>query len=312
MDMKRLGYFAQVAELGSLLRTSERIGITQPSLSRQIRLLEEELGVVLFRRGARGMTLTEPGEVLYGRICGPLREIGHALYEVRALPRSAGGSVVLGMPPTMVQLLAGTLARRVATSAPNVTLRIVDAYSGHLLEWINAGELDAAILYGPTPVGVNATKLVEDELVLVCPPASPLANEAVVEFKRLATLPLIVPSPSHGLRMLIDTAAEQARTKLSVHIEADSFQLMRELVESGLGYTLLPHCAVLREVALGRLTFARVRKPAITRQLYLALRSAAEAPGAVLEVESLVREEVAALIQQGRWPGGRLRGVGDG
>lgn len=312
MDMKRLGYFAQVAELGSLLRTSERMGITQPSLSRQMRLLEEELGVTLFRRGARGMTLTEAGQVLYRRISGPLREIGHALYEVRALPTSAGGNVVLGMPPTMVQLLAGILARRVATSAPNIALRIVDSYSGHLLEWINAGGLDAAILYGPTPAGINATKLVEDELVLVCPPNSPIAHEAVVDFQRLAKLPLIVPSPLHGLRILIEAAAEQARTTLSVHVQADSFQLMKELVESGLGYTLLPHCAVLREVALGRVTFARVRKPAITRQLYLALRSEAEAPGAVIQVESFIREEVAALIKNGLWPGGRLRGIGDG
>jgi LysR family nitrogen assimilation transcriptional regulator len=312
MDMKRLGYFAQVAELGSLLRTSERMGITQPSLSRQMRLLEEELGVPLFTRGARGMTLTEAGEVLHGRISGPLREIGHALYEVRALPTSTAGNVVLGMPPTMVQLLAGTLARRVATSSPNIALRIVDSYSGHLLEWIKSGELDAAILYGPTPAGLHATRLVEDELVLVCPPNAPLAHESVVDFKRLADLPLIVPSPAHGLRILIEAAAEQARIRLSVHVQADSFQLMRELVESGLGYTLLPHCAIMREVALGRLTFARVRKPSITRQLYLALQSEAAAPGAVLQVESFVREEIAILIREGRWPGGKLRGMGEG
>jgi LysR family transcriptional regulator, nitrogen assimilation regulatory protein len=149
-------------------------------------------------------------------------------------------------------------------------------------------------------------------LVLVCPPNSPLAHEAIVDFKRVAKLPLIVPSPSHGLRILIEAAAEQARTGLSIRIQADSFQLMKELVESGLGYTLLPHCAVLREAALGRLTFTRVRKPAITRQLYLALRSGAEAPGAVLQVENLIREEVAALIKDGRWPGGRLRCIGDG
>ncbi|MET0373191.1 MAG: LysR family transcriptional regulator [Rhizorhabdus sp.] len=311
MDMKRLGYFAQVAELGSLLRTSERLGITQPSLSRQVRLLEEELGVTLFRRGARGMALTEAGEVLYRRIAGPLREIGHALYEVRALPTETGGNVVLGMPPTMVQLLAGTVARRVARSAPNISLRIVDSYSGHLLKWMNAGELDAAILYGPTPAGMNAAKLVEDELLLVGPAKSPLAHEGVIDFKRLADLPLILPSPSHGLRILVETAAERARTKLSVHTQADSYHLMKELVESGLGYTLLPHCAFVHEVALGRLTFARVRTPAITRQLYLALRSDAESPRPVLQVESFVREEVATMIRDGRWPGGRLRGIGD-
>jgi len=311
MDFKRLGYFAQVAELGSLLRTSVKLGITQPSLSRQMRLLEEELGVTLFRRGARGMTLTEPGEMLYRRISGPLRDIGRALYEVRALPSDMGGTVSLGMPPTMVQLLAGRLARRVANSTPNVSLRIVDSYSGHLLQWIKDGELDAAILYGPTPAGINAAKLVEDELMVVGPAKSLLAREGVIDFKRLTELPLILPSPTHGLRILVETAAERARIKLSVKIQADSYQLMRELVEAGLGYTMLPHCAFTREAAVGQLTYAHIRKPVVTRQLYLALRPGAEFPRAVLRVDSFVREEVAGLITDGDWPGGRLCAIGE-
>ena len=310
MDFKRLGYFAHVAELGSLLRTSEKLGITQPSLSRQMRLLEQDLGVTLFRRGARGMTLTEAGQVLYRRITGPLREIGHALYEVRSIPTETGGDVVLGLPPTMVQLLAGPLARRVATSAPNISLRIVDSYSGHLLQWIRAGELDAAILYGPTPAGINAAKLAEDELMLVGPPQSPLASAGVLDFKRLADLPLILPSPAHGLRILVETAAERADTHVKVHMQADSYQLMKELVESGLGYTLLPHCAFAKEAALGRVTFAHIRNPSVTRHLYLALRPDAGFPGAVLRVEAFVREEVATLIKDGRWPGGRPRATG--
>jgi LysR family transcriptional regulator, nitrogen assimilation regulatory protein len=74
VDFKRLGYFAQIAELGSLTRAAERMGIAQPSLSRQMRLLEEELGVTLFTRGPRGMQLTEAGELLRSRIVGPMRQ----------------------------------------------------------------------------------------------------------------------------------------------------------------------------------------------------------------------------------------------
>jgi LysR family transcriptional regulator, nitrogen assimilation regulatory protein len=311
MDFRRLGYFAQVAELGSLSKTSDRIGIAQPSLSRQMRLLEEELGVTLFTRGARGMQLTDAGEMLYKRVAGPLRDIGHALYEVRSLPTDAGGEVAFGMPPTIVQMLAGALARRIATYAPNISLRIVDAYTGHLLEWIERGELDGAILYGPTPAGLNATKLLEDELMLVGPPQSPIASEGAVDFRRLGELPLILPSPSHGLRILLETAAAKARTKLNVHVQADSYQLMKELVETGLGYTALPHCAFSRDVALGRLTFARVRNPAVTRQLFLALKPLSERPRALLEVENFVRQEVASLVQQGAWTAARLFAIGD-
>lgn len=311
MDFKRLGYFAQVAELGSLSKTANRIGIAQPSLSRQMRLLEEELGVSLFTRGARGMILTEAGQLLYSRVAGPLREIGHAIYEVRSLPSEAGGSVVLGMPPTMIQVLAGSLARRVGAYAPRVALRLVDAYSGHLQDWLERGELDAAILYGPTPSGLNATKLLEDELVLVGSPQSPIAAESSIECRRLQDLPLILSSPAHGLRLLIEAAAAKARIKLNIHTQTDSYQLLKELVESGIGYTILPYCAVTREAAAGRLAFTRIARPAIVRELFLAMSPAANAPQAVLQVEKLVRDELAGLARQNSGAFFRLSGVGD-
>src|ERR1700751_5347419 len=95
-DFRRLGYFLQIAELGSLTRVAERLRIAQPSLSRQMRLLEEELGVILFTRGYRGMHLTDAGEALRSKIAGPLRQVGHALYEIRALPSDTEGNVLFG------------------------------------------------------------------------------------------------------------------------------------------------------------------------------------------------------------------------
>lgn len=310
MDFRRLGYFAQIAELGSLTKAGERLGIAQPSLSRQMRLLEEELGVTLFTRGSRGMQLTEAGALLRSRIAGPLRQIGHAIYEVRSLPSETGGNVVFGMPPTMIHLLAGPLAMRVAKDAPNISLRIVDGYSGHLLEWMKRGELDGAILYGPTPAGLNATKLVEDELVLVGPAFAKLAMHTAVEFQRLEDLPLVLSSPAHGLRSAIELAASKARTKLTVAHQADSFQLMKELVQAGLGYTALPYFAVSSEVESGRLSAAPLR-PAARRQLFLAMQSGAPAPRAVLQIEEFVRQEVEQLIEQGQWTAARLANVGD-
>ena len=311
MDLKRLGYFVQIAELGSLTRASERLNIAQPSLSRQMRLLEEELGVALFTRRHRGMELTEAGEALNSRISGPLRQIGHAFYEVRALPTETGGTVDFGLPPTIVQILAGPLARRVANDAPNISLRIVDAYTGHLLDWMRRGELDAAILYGPTPSGLNATKLLEDELMLVGPPGSPLAATDAVDLRDLADLPMILPSHRHGLRMAVEAAAARGRVKLTVKVQADSFQLMKELVQSGLGYTVLPRSAFEKEAAKGELTVAEIRNPPVTRQLFLVMKPGAESPRAVLQVEAFVRQETAQLVEQGRWPAARLFGVGD-
>jgi LysR family nitrogen assimilation transcriptional regulator len=297
-DFKRLGYFVQIAELGSLTRTAQRLRIAQPSLSRQMRILEEELGVTLFTRGHRGMHLTEAGEVLRNRIAGPLRQIGHALYEVRSLPTETTGAVSFGMPPTFVSVLAPELAARVAKDAPGVSLHIVEGYSGHLLEWLKRGELDAAILYGPTPAGVNATRLLDDELVLVGS-ASSLPRCDTIPFRELADIPLVLPSHTHGLRMAVDSAAAKSRTQLTIAFQADSFQLMRELVETRQLCTILPPSAVRRLVGSGAVASVQLVDPTPRRQVYVAMQSGAQSPRAVIEVERFLREEVARLIEQG-------------
>jgi DNA-binding transcriptional LysR family regulator len=310
-DFKRLGYFVQIAELGSLTRAAERLRIAQPSLSRQMRLLEEELGVTLFTRGHRGMQLTEAGEALRARIAGPLRQIGHTLYEIRSLPTETGGTVILGMPPTVIGILAVPLLQRLVTEAPKIALQVVEAQSGHLLEWMKRGDLDAAILYGPTPAGLNATRLLDDELVLVGPADFPLAAKGSVKFKLLAELPLLLPSDTHGLRVALETAAAKARTQLNITAQIDSVQLRKDLVEQGGGLTILPPSSFLREAAEGRLTYTRITNPILSRQLFIAMQSGAESPRAILQVEEFLRQEVARMVREGHWPSAKPYGVGD-
>ena len=297
-DFKRLGYFVQVAELGSLTRTAQRLRIAQPSLSRQMRILEEELGVTLFIRGHRGMHLTEAGEVLRDRIAGPLRQIGHALYEVRSLPAETLGMVSLGMPPTFVSVLAPDLAARVAADSPGISLHLVEGFSGHLLEWVKRGEVDAAILYGPTPSGVNATRLFQDELVLVGG-ADTLPPGSTIPFRELEDIPLVLPSRAHGLRIAVEDAAAKCRVRLKIAFEADSFQLMREMIEARQMCSILPPCAGGRLVESGALRHIRIADPTPRRQVFFAMQSGAQSPRAVIEVERLMRAEVARLIEQG-------------
>lgn len=301
MDLKRLNYFVRVAETGSLLGTAEKIGIAESSLSRQIRMLESELGVQLFERHARGMELTAQGRHLYTRVARPIREIGEACFDMRAMATEVAGNVTLGMPPTVVQSLAGALASRVAQFSPNISLRIVDSYTGHLLDWLRRGELDIAILYGPVPDDLHAEELLQDELLLVGPAKAPVCANGSIDFVQLRDLPLILPSPNHGLRKSIDSAARAAGLSVNVRIQADSYQLMKELVQSGLGYTLLPHAAFRRETQDGRLTFARIRKPTVIRRLALATRPCCGLPSAVEQIAQLLKQEVLSRIAQGEW-----------
>ena len=149
MDLKRLENFLRVAELGSLSRAADRLRIAQPALSRQMRLLESETGTELFSRHRRGMQLTQAGEDLRQRLSGPVREIRQIFDDLRGRSSEAGGQMALGMPPTVSYVLAGRLARKVAQEAPNISLRIVEGYAGHLMDWLQRNEIDAALLYGP-------------------------------------------------------------------------------------------------------------------------------------------------------------------
>lgn len=309
-DFKRLGYFVQIAELGSLTRAAERLRIAQPSLSRQMRLLEEELGVTLFTRNHRGMQLTEAGETLRMQISGPLRHIGHALYEIRSLPIETTGTVILGMPPTVACVLGQPLLARVVEAAARISLHIVEAQSGHLLEWMKRGDLDAAILYGPTPSGLNATRLLDDEIVLVAHKDSPVASAGSLDFKALAELPLVLPSDPHGLRIAIETTAAKARVRLTIAAQVDSLSLSKKLAVAGGVYALLPRVAVQEEIERGGLVAVPIHQP-LVRQLFVAMQSSAESPRAILQVERIVRSEVAALVANGGWPSARLYAFSD-
>jgi DNA-binding transcriptional LysR family regulator len=311
-DFKRLGYFLQIAEYGTLSLAAERLNVAQPSLSRQMRLLEEELGIRLFTRNGRGMQLTDAGEQLRARITGPLRQVGHALNEVRAMPSDASGSVILGMPASVVLTLGEPIVKRALAYAPNISLQLIEGGSGHLVEWLQRGQLDAAILYGPaTPGGLNAAKLLEDELVLVGAADADLRSDQPVQFSRIGELPLILPSPIHGLRVTIDAVAIKTRCALNVRIQVDSLQLIKDLVEAGMGYAVLPRAGVLREIAARRLTHAPIANPKVSRTLFVAMQLSAQSSGAVLQIEQLLRMEVANLAAEGHLPGAQVLKVGD-
>jgi LysR family transcriptional regulator, nitrogen assimilation regulatory protein len=310
-DFKRLGYFVQIAELGSLTRAAERLRIAQPSLSRQMRLLEQELGVELFTRGPRGMQLTHAGEALRVQISGPLRHIGHALYEIRSLPSDAVGSVIFGMPPSVACVLGDPVIKCVREECGGVSLQIVEAQSGHLLEWMKRGDLDAAVLYGPTPGGLNATRLLDDDLLLVGPPGSEFTSAATIALKQLAHIPLILPSDMHGLRIAIESAAARSRVRLQLELSIDSLSLTKRIVAQGMAHTILPQTAFLDEVAVGSLSAVPIENPRLQRQLFITMQSSAEAPRAILQVATIVRKVSVALVSSGAWPRAHLFGVGD-
>jgi len=302
MDFRRFEHFLKIAELGSLSRAADRMRIAQPALSRQIRLLEEEVGTPLFVRHRRGVQLTAAGEALRQQITGPVRQIRQAFDDIRSRAVEGGGQVALGLPPTVSSILAARFARRVAEKAPNISLRIVEGYAGHLIDWLLRSEVDIALLYGPaSDYQMTVSEILYEDLMLVGPASCDLSPEHRISLADAAKLPLILPSQSHGIRLVVETAAAKVRVKLNVRYEADSFLLMKELTTFGLGYTALPLSAFSRELAAGELRYAPLGKPPVMRQLVLGIRPEEELTRSARVVVKLLRDEIAHLVKTGEW-----------
>ena len=302
MDFKRFEHFLKIADLGSLSRAADRMRIAQPALSRQMRILEEEAGTALFSRHRRGMQLTPAGEELRNQIAGPVRQIRQAFDDIRSRSVEGGGQIALGVPPTVSYILAGRFARRVAEQAPNISLRIVEGYAGHLIDWLQRGEIDAALLYGPAShFQMSVAEILFEELMLVGPASADLDPDKRISIKEIAKLPLVLPSQPHGLRLIVEAAAAKAHVRLNVRYEADSFLVLKELASIGLGYTALPMSAFSREIGVESLRYAPIGNPPLMRQLVLGLPSKDQLTRSARIVTGLLKDEIKHLVETGAW-----------
>ena len=266
MDLKQLRTFRAVAELGSLSKAADRLRAAQPALSRHIKLLEHELRVELFVRNGRGMLLTSAGRMLLDRTTGLIRQIEQVSDDLKSANGNPSGRVILGLVPTVSAVLSGRFARRVINEFPDVSLRIVESYGGHLVEWLHRGEMDLAIIYGPAvDLHLQVQSIGREDIVAVGPPGSGLSKRKQVDLKWLVKQKLILPSISHGLRALLEKALAREKLKLDAMIEVNSYRAQISLMEEGLGYTLLPPSAIRTEVAAKRLEMARRQSLGVAR-----------------------------------------------
>lgn len=303
MDLKQLRYFLTIVEAKSIKAASEKLYIAQPSLSQRMKRLEEELGVDLLSRSAKGVAPTEAGLQLmrYARtILAQVKEAQNAVSAGSASPR---GNVRVGLPSSVSLVLGVPLVEATRAQLPDVSLRLVESMSGYILEWLRNGQLDLALLYGAqrTP-GVTATPLVEESLYLVSQPGSGLEDQPTTRtIEALERPDLILPARPHGLRELIEHHARQFGTMLQVNTEVDALTQIKALVRRGLGCTIVSHSAIHEELARGELVAQPLTEPTIRRSVYLVQPSDRPMTHATLAMMNLLKSVATLQIRQGRW-----------
>lgn len=310
MDLRQLRYFVAIVECGSISRASQQLNIAQPALSLHIRNMEAELDLPLLFRTPQGVQPTEAGAILLRNARVILDRFEATQQEIRGSTAEPAGEVRLGLPGTIAQVLGVPLVLAARERYPRIRLRIAEAMSGYVLEWLRQGRVDLGLLFQAVEErGLRSVGLMDETLELLGPTEdlAPLPpTDTPLAFPSIAALPLILPGPGHGLRDLLASKAAEHTISLAPRIEIDAYAAIKTLVEGRLGYSILPTQAVQREVAEGRLRTWRFG-PALQRTVHLAQPTDRPQSHAVRAIEALCRTTVRDLVGSGAWPAAQMR-----
>jgi LysR family transcriptional regulator, nitrogen assimilation regulatory protein len=303
MDIRQLRYFVAIADLKSFSKASQSLHVAQPALSLHVRNMEVDLGADLLRRTPQGVFPTEAGQVLLERARILLGEFERIKVDLQRQNIEPAGEVRLGLPGTIGDALSVPLILETNRLYPKVRLRISEAMSGFVLEWLTAGRVDIGLLYLPLEDrGMVSTPILTEELRLFGPTQRlsgfDLPKGKDLPLKKLVGLPLILPSASHGLRQLIDETIERQNLELNAIVEVDSYPAMKELVRQRLGFSILPFNAIKHDLANGTFESWRLGSPPLRRTIHLISQ---RRPGARATevVQELCRSILLSRIEPG-------------
>ena len=311
MDIRQLRYFVAIAEQGSFSRAAAQLHVAQPALSLHVRNMETDLRVQLLHRSPKGVVPTEAGAILLRNARIILEQVAVAEEEIRGHESDPAGEVRIGLPGTVSEVLSVPLITATHQRYPKIKIRIAEAMSGFVLEWMREARIDLAIVYRDVDdYGIETVRLLEEELFFFGPaedaghPELPAPGEEL-PFAQAARMPLILPGPSHGLRELLARQALIVDAELNTVIDIDSYGNIKELVRDGFGYSILPANAIAREMAAGALRGWPIANPAIRRSVHLAYSVERPMTNAVCAIKALACEVLRDLARTGRWAGAR-------
>ncbi len=308
MDETQLRNFMMICRCASITDAADRLGIAQPSLSQQLLRLEDEVRAKLFQRTSRGVALTDAGRMLQEHAATILLSMNRAREEVQAAEHVPQGDVTIGLPATASLILGVPLLIAVMQKLPQINLRLREGMSGMLRRSLGDGRLDLAVLYDPEGARYLSTKTIARETLLFVGPPGQFGERDSFGIAKEMLDPLvftqhklILPSVTHGLRKLIEGRLHLGQFDSSVILELDSLTHTKTLVAAGYGYTLLPHAAIMNELARGELSAAHIVGVDLSRTVAIARNPTHAVTRAAIEIEDLSVRLLHEMIADGRW-----------
>ena len=304
MDLRQLEILQAIAETGSFTACGRKLHVSQSAISRQILLLEEELGEPLFLRIGRQVRMTPAAESLVQlgqRVFQDVRDtvgtITDRTRELRGTLRLSGGMTVClyVFPPLLKHL------RRVH---PQLDVRLTVAMAGHSVQEIRAGRVDAGLLTLPVEDADMVTvPVMREELLLVTMPTHPLARRRKVAPRDLAGLPFVLFEMGSATRRVIDNFFAAENIEPTVVMDTENVEIIKAMVKTGLGIGIVPYQAIAREVKAGQLFCSRIEGHELVRETGWVYARANRVPRMIEELLTAfqaVKDKLRLTLPRGR------------
>ncbi|MCO1599224.1 LysR family transcriptional regulator [Micromonospora sp. RHAY321] len=305
MQLHQLRYFVAVAEVRHFTQAADIVGITQPSLSKQIHALETDLGAPLFERVRGNIALTAAGEVLLPLATRILADVDTATREVQELVGLRRGRVRLGATPSLATSLAPPVLRRFRDAHPTVDLKVEEGGSQDLVRDLLRGDLDLALIIMPAQgadPGLRVDPILRESLVVASVAEVPTASATgELRITDLRDQPMVMFREGYDLRDATIQACREAGFEPAFAVDGGEMDAVLSFVEAGLGIALVPGIVLARRPGV-RIT--PLAPPGVRRTIAVARRRDVVPTHAGRELRRILLDYIQTAIDRDDLPPG--------
>jgi DNA-binding transcriptional LysR family regulator len=267
MDLRQLEILQAIADTGSFTACGRKLHVSQSAISRQILLLEEELGEPLFLRVGRQVRMTPAAESLVQLGQRVFLDVRETVGTITDRTRELKGTLKLSGGMTVCLYVFPPLLKHLRRVHPHLDVRLTVATAGRSVQEIRAGRVDAGLLTLPVEESDLVTvPVLREELLLVTPPTHPLARRRKVVPRDLAGHPFILFEAGSGTRRVIDHFFATENIEPTIVMDTENVEIIKAMVKTGIGIGIVPYQSVAREVKAGQLYCTRVDGYELVRQ----------------------------------------------
>ncbi|KAE9651714.1 LysR family transcriptional regulator [Pseudomonas fluorescens] len=289
MNLRTLRAFVEVVRQGGFSQAADVVALTQSSVSKAIKTLEDELGMPLLNRLGHRNELTAAGEIAYSRALILLAEHSDLVAEINDLRGLKRGVLRIGLPPVGCGVLFATMFATYRRRYPDIDIELTEYGSKRLRECLEAGEVDLAALLLPIDEGFDYQPVRNEPLMAVLPISHPLAQRKRIDFSDLADSPFILFEAGFALNAKILAACERKGVQPRVAARSGQIDFIVDLVSAGLGAAFLPRMLAHKHQHPG-IALIPLDEPHTDWHIALAWRASAHLPPAARAWLELAKE----------------------